>query len=151
MSSAPRIFRLRLPSSLPAVKDRIFKGVKEHMIRRQDPTNPYRRVTELFIAGEIVLAIVILLTFFELDTDRNQYTIGLYSAVEAALFFLHWNFQRGNEEIVLKVALWMSTVMLSVASWTGEGIRDGAIAGYSILLVFAGILGKRKNLSLIHI
>jgi len=142
---------LRINTSIAFTRD--FRKHREAAVRwflryfspSADPGYKYRRVAPLFVAADLVMVIVVAANALRLGVDRDLDTLLLYVFLGVAIGFAHYCFLKGRDEAAVRGALWICMTMLSIVSWTGQGLHDSSIFGYGILLVYAGILETRRQ------
>jgi diguanylate cyclase (GGDEF)-like protein len=126
-----------LKPMLPKLFGRLLAG--------SDPTSKYKRVNDLFIAAQILLAILVVENLLLVGDGRSIAKPIIYGLMLVEAVILHAIFRSGRQAWAFRVTVWMGTHGLSAIAWTGEGLHDTAIYGYCILLVYAGILETRRQ------
>lgn len=74
------------------------------------------------------------------------HTVALLLATDGALLLALRCARRGQVEYASLLMLWTLTVLLTLIIWVGQGLRDSGVIGFPGILVFAAMLGNRRQL-----
>lgn len=74
------------------------------------------------------------------------HTAALLLATDGALLLALRCARRGQVEYASLLMLWTLTVLLTLIIWAGQGLRDSGVIGFPGILVFAAMLGNRRQL-----
>lgn len=74
------------------------------------------------------------------------HSVVLLLATDGALLLALRYAQRGQVECASLLMLWSLTVLLTLIIWAGQGLRDSGVIGFPGILVFAAMLGNRRQL-----
>ena len=74
------------------------------------------------------------------------HTAILLLAADGALLLALRYAHRGQVEYASLLMLWSLTVLLTLIIWAGQGLRDSGVIGFPGILVFAAMLGNRRQL-----
>ena len=74
------------------------------------------------------------------------HTVALLLATDGALLLALRCARRGQVEYASLLMLWTLTVLLTLIIWVGQGLCDSGVIGFPGILVFAAMLGNRRQL-----
>ena len=74
------------------------------------------------------------------------HSVVLLLATDGALLLALRYARRGQVECASLLMLWSLTVLLTLIIWAGQGLRDSGVIGFPGILVFAAMLGNRRQL-----
>ena len=101
-----------------------------------------RRLVQVLRVTQVALAIIALVTLLMRRIDDTLILL----ATALFLFAVDWAIYKKKPALGSTILLVSLTLMLSYLAWIGSGIRDTAMLGYCGVLVFAAMLGGKRQL-----